>query len=102
MHQMTFDISISNILDFSAINALHINTDSQLMVANHVIVMRAVQRASNAMLPVSVHVTTTSKEDDATDAKKTNITVIKDVWIVPTVTTWFEMQPTIIVANWLI
>lgn len=86
-------------LDCVAINAPHINMDSQLMAVNRAIVTKADQRDSNAILSASVHVMIMLKADDATDAKKINIIVIKDAWIVLIVIIWYSMRPMIIAEN---
>lgn len=70
------------------------------MVASHVIVMKVDQKVSNVIHLANVHVMTMLKADDAIDAKRTNLTAIKAVWIVPIVIIWFEMLPMIIVRNW--
>lgn len=89
-----------SILDYVVTNVHHINMDSPSMVASHVIVMKVDQKVSNVIHLANVHVMTMSKADDAIDAKRTNLTVIKAVWIVPIVIIWFEMLPMIIVRNW--
>lgn len=69
------------------------------MVASHAIVTKAVQKDFNAMRPVNVHAMTMLKEDDAIDAKRTNLIAIKAVWIVQIATIWFAMRPMNIARN---
>lgn len=64
---------------------------SQMKVASYAIVTQVVQRDSNVMQTVNVHAMTMSKADDVTDVKRTNIIVIKAVWIVQIVIIWYVM-----------
>lgn len=97
---MSFEMNVIFGLDYVAINVRHINMDSLSMVANHAIVMKAVQKVFNVMHLANVHVMIMLKVDDVIDAKRTSIIVIKVVWIVRIVIIWFEMLPMIIVKSW--
>lgn len=74
--------------------------DSRRKAANHATVMKVARRDCSAMHLVNVHVTITSRDDDAIGVKRTSTIVIKAVSIVPIATIWSVMRPTIIVANW--
>lgn len=81
------------------INAHRINTVSRRKDANLAIVTKVVQRASNVTNTASVRATIMSKVAAAIDARRTSTIVIKDAWIVPTVTIWCKTLPTNIAAN---
>lgn len=85
--------------DYVAINVHRINTVSRRKDANHAIVTKVVRRVSSVTNTASVRVTIMSKVAAAIDAKRTSTIAIKDAWIVPTVTIWCKMLPTIIAEN---
>lgn len=74
------------ITDSIVTNAKHISMAFHLVVVNRVIVTAAVRKDSNAMRMVNAHAMTMLKDVVAIDAKRTNTTDIKDVWIVRTAT----------------
>lgn len=73
---------ILEITDSIVTNVNRISMAFHRLAVNRVIVTAAVRKDSNAIRMVNVLAMTMSKDDVATDAKRTNTIDIKDVWTV--------------------